>query len=77
VKNSFAKKLFDLAIPKKENPIRVLEIGPGDGNIASLSRGHNFEYTGIEGSREVFNSLRKEGYNVIHPTSYNFSWRGA
>ncbi|GAB4447276.1 MAG: hypothetical protein Fur0028_02150 [Bacteroidales bacterium] len=65
IKKSFAEKLFVLAFSQKEKPLRILEIGPGDGYIAALAKKHNFDYTGIEGSNEVFNSLKKEGFNII------------
>ncbi len=65
VKKNFAKKLFKMALTTKHNPVKILEIGPGDGYIASLAKQNEFDYTGIEGSSKVFNSLSEEGYNII------------
>jgi len=65
IKKNFAEKLFYLATTPNEKNLKILEIGPGDGYIASLVKEHNFEYTGIEGSNEVFNLLKNEGFNII------------
>lgn len=65
VKKRFAEKLFNLTIQQKDNLTKVLEIGPGDGYIASLAKKNNFDYTGIEGSNEVYSSLKNEGYNIM------------
>lgn len=65
VKINFANKLFKLSINDIAGSAKILEIGPGDGYIASLSAENNYIYLGIEGSPQVFKRLNESGYNII------------
>ena len=43
---------------------RILEVGPGDGYVAALSRGAGLVYTGIEGSSAVAAKLSSAGLDI-------------
>lgn len=61
-----AKRIFDLAFEGANNKsATILELGPGDGYIASLSARNNCKYLGIEASEAVAAKLSKLGHNII------------
>lgn len=62
-----AKRIFDLAFAGADcKSAAILELGPGDGYIASLSAKNNCKYLGIEASEAVAAKLSKQGHNIIH-----------
>ncbi len=62
-----ARKIFELAFEGTDSKsATVLELGPGDGYIASLSARNNCKYLGIEASEAVAAKLSKQGHNIIH-----------
>ena len=65
IKISFAEKIFNLSKDSLSELNRVLELGPGDGYIAHLSKKNNCNYLGLEGSRSVSSKLLSEGYDII------------
>ena len=65
IKQHQAKRIFELglrcsAVASK----RILEIGPGDGYVAALSRAAGLAYTAIEGSAAVADKLSGIGLDV-------------
>ena len=65
LKKTFARKLFDLSTKGLTHPVKIMEIGPGDGYIAELAVKNGCEYLGIEGSSEVVGNLTAQGYRII------------
>ncbi len=67
IKRRQASIIFKLGVDSaKSSSDSILEIGPGDGYIAELSRLADFPYTAIEGSASVADKLRNNGFEVIH-----------
>ncbi|SOD40090.1 methyltransferase domain-containing protein [Nitrosovibrio sp. Nv4] len=60
-----ARSIYELGICHFNNPKHILEIGPGDGYIAALTRDDGFSYTAVEGSDSVASRLRNEGFSVV------------
>ncbi|MEO6825128.1 MAG: class I SAM-dependent methyltransferase [Nitrosospira sp.] len=61
-----ARRIYDKGIINyKDGPQRILEIGPGDGYIAALTRDAGLSYTGIEGSDAVATYLETEGFAIV------------
>jgi len=56
---------YGLAHSPREAP-RILEIGPGDGDIAALCADAGHPYIAVEGSEEVARALRQRGTVVHH-----------
>lgn len=65
IKKTQARKLFDLAVSDRNDKCRILEIGPGDGDIAELSRLSGVKYKGVEASHEVADKLKASGNEII------------
>jgi SAM-dependent methyltransferase len=65
VKIRFAEKIFKSAIEGFTLPPRILEIGPGDGYIASIAKNNRIDYLGLEGSQSVFDTLSAMGHTVV------------
>ena len=62
-----ARRIFELAFEGTAGILTsIVEIGPGDGYIASLSEKNNCKYLGIEASEAVVDKLTKQGHNIIH-----------
>lgn len=60
-----ARRIFQLGMQWSADIGRcILEIGPGDGYVAALSREAGFAYTAIEGSPAVANKLSRAGVDV-------------
>ena len=64
IKRLQARKLFDLVFHNLHEKSKILEIGPGDGYIAELTRQSKMEYLGIEASSAVAEKLELAGYNI-------------
>ena len=66
IKRRQAATIFELAL-KFASPAAggVLEIGPGDGYIAELSKSENFDYIAVEGSDAVAGGLEAKGFSVV------------
>src|SRR5262245_24157601 len=60
-----SRKLFEYAMARclQDSP-RILEIGPGDGDIALLCAGAGLPYVAIEGNDRVALALRARGHAV-------------
>jgi SAM-dependent methyltransferase len=57
--------IFDLGLANSTGlPVRILEIGPGDGYIADFSVSSGVSYTAVEGSLAVADRLRARGFDV-------------
>ncbi len=65
IKRKQAEKIFGIALEQSEGVAgSILEIGPGDGYIAELSRATNQKYLAIEGSASVAKKIRDAGFEV-------------
>lgn len=66
IKQRQAETIFNLGLSCARSPTGgVLEIGPGDGYIAELSRSATLDYSAIEGSDAVADGLESKGFNVL------------
>jgi SAM-dependent methyltransferase len=66
LKVSFARKAFRLSVEGLGDILSILELGPGDGYIAELSRTRKFHYLGIDGSSTVALKLMSQGFKIIN-----------
>jgi cyclopropane fatty-acyl-phospholipid synthase-like methyltransferase len=64
-KRSLQAHLFDAFLPKLQQGETILEIGCGRGEFAAECRRRGYEYTGIEPSASLAQSLAERGYHVI------------
>ena len=66
MKRAQALRIFNLGLKGlKSGAVKVLELGPGDGYIAALSKSKGYTYTGVEGSEAVAQKLIHEGHAII------------
>jgi hypothetical protein len=66
IKRRQASKIFDFGLASSRGvQAGVVEIGPGDGYIAELSKAGGLEYVGIEGSAAVAEKLQLLGHEVL------------
>lgn len=65
LKKNFASKVMKLADRHCSSINAVLEIGPGDGYIAELSREAGYKYLGLEASTELSDMLKTRGFEII------------
>jgi len=63
VARAFSKKIFDFI--KIEPGQSVLEIGPGRGVFADICLERHIEYSAVEPNRQMADSLRQRGANVV------------
>ena len=62
VKQAFARKIFRMI---GDHPGRMLELGPGDGYLAQIAQERGFDYTALDGSPGVVESLKQKGFGNI------------
>jgi len=61
-----ARKIFQLGTSGLDDrKLSVLEVGPGDGYIAELSRARGDDYVAVDGSEAVARNLNQAGVRVI------------
>jgi SAM-dependent methyltransferase len=64
IKKSFAKKLFN-TVTNNQSYLKILELGPGDGYIAELSKENKCDFVGAEGSPLIVYRLKEKGINIV------------
>ena len=62
VKQAFARKIYRMM---GDNPGHILELGPGDGYLAQIAHERGFDYTALDGSPRVVESLTQKGLGNI------------
>jgi SAM-dependent methyltransferase len=65
LKKNFAAKVMKLSQKYCNNINSIMEIGPGDGYIADLSKNANIKYLGFEASIELSDSLKARGFDIL------------
>lgn len=65
IKKHQAKRIFEIGMQASRAPTTsILEIGPGDGYIAELSRASRQQYAAVEGNGRIAEQLTNAGFEV-------------
>ncbi|MFW6025681.1 MAG: class I SAM-dependent methyltransferase [Candidatus Woesearchaeota archaeon] len=67
-KNEEFLKLISYYHPKKLQKLKILEIGPGKGDMAKKCMEKNLDYTAIEANKTMSNNLKSKGIKVYNKT---------